>query len=227
MTHPLLFVLAPAGALPGDGATLAELEAAQLQGPAGGFALRIFSQGRDRSLDLAELPLEGQLTGTGRRSPDGTQLLCDAVVPHLEPHRHWLGVYRRAAEGGERFACLDRLALGDASNETCWFYPTHDGTFLSWERGLGLSLSPGTVAAAGSEGASAVFEPSRIAVLWSLLGDDVSLTCVGLTYGGQRIDWPMATRSAEPTATWSRFRIDGQADPALRVEETRSVFAAG
>jgi len=39
-------------------------------------------------------------------------------------------------------------------------------------------------------------------MLWSLLGDDASLTCVGLTYGGQRLEWPPQSLSSEPMATW-------------------------
>jgi len=37
------------------------------------------------------------------------------------------------------------VALSELSNATCWFDPTHDGTLLSWERGLGLSLQPGLI----------------------------------------------------------------------------------
>ena len=40
------------------------------------------------------------------------------------------------SEDSTRLLCLDRVALSELSNATCWFYPTHDGTFLSWERGL-------------------------------------------------------------------------------------------
>jgi hypothetical protein len=40
------------------------------------------------------------------------------------------------SEDSTRLLCLDRVPLSELSNSTCWFYPTHDGTFLSWERGL-------------------------------------------------------------------------------------------
>ena len=81
------------------------------------------------------------------------RLICDAVVPHLEARSHWVGVY--AVEGApwpddrsgsdpdashpcRRLAirsvrCLDRFALREADNETCWFYPTDDGSFLAWD----------------------------------------------------------------------------------------------
>jgi hypothetical protein len=227
MPHPLIFVLATAEALPTEATTLAGLQAAQDQGPTGGFSLRIFSAGRS-SADLRQLPIDGRLTGDQRRSSDGSQLLCDAQLPHIEPQHHWLGVYRSdGGDGGdgETLQCLDCFALSEAGNETCWFYPTHDGTFLSWERRLRLRLSPGSVADCPEDLLRAAYDRGRIAVLWSLLGDDASLTCVGLTYGGQRIDWPMLSSTPEPMATWSRFCVDGSADASLVVEECLTVFA--
>jgi len=225
MTHPLLFVLAPGSALPSEPATLAALQAAQGHGPAGGFALRIFSAGRGPA-DLTHLPVDGRLTGDERRSGDGTQLLCDAMLPLIEPQLHWLGIYRGDGEDSDQFHCLDRFALSEAGNETCWFYPTHDGTFLSWERGLRLTLSPGTVVDGSDELRRSAYDRGRVSVLWSLLGDDASLTCVGLTYGGQRIDWPLRSLTPEPMATWSRFCVDSTADVSLVVEECLTVFSA-
>lgn len=224
MTHPLLFVLAPAAALPSEPTTRAGLLAAQDRGPAGGFSLRIFSTGRG-SADLSQLPVDGCLTGDQRRSSDGTQLLCDAVLPLIEPQLHWLGIYRSDGEDGEEFHCVDRFALSEAGNETCWFYPTHDGTFLSWEQALRLTLNPGTIADCPDELRRVPYDRARVSVLWSLLGDDASLTCVGLTYGGQRIDWPLRTMTPEPMATWSRFCVNFAADVSLVVEECLTVFS--
>jgi len=225
MTSSLTFLLAPAPALPAGEPSLAELQRAQRLGPAGGFRLRIFSLGRRAPAELADLPLDGQLSGGARRTSDGTQLLCDAIVPHIECRRDWLGVYRPAPADPQRLQCLDRFPLSEASNETCWFYPTHDGTYLSWERGLGLGLGPGTLAATPPVRDDNPYGRERVAVLWSLLGDDASLTCVGLTYGGQRIDWPLQAVEPEAMATWSRFRVDSQAEVTLAVEESRTVFA--
>jgi hypothetical protein len=203
---------------------MAELEQAQASGPGTGFALRLFSRGRDHG-ELAALPLDGRLTGETRRSGDGTQLLCDAVIPRIEPQLHGLGVYARSADGGEPLRCLDRFALSEASNSTCWFYPTHDGTYLGWERALGLSLAPGAIADCPPALLQTPYDRGRLAVLWSLLADDASLTCVGLTYGGQRIDWPLRWVGPEPMATWSRFTVDSQADASLVVEDCLTVFA--
>ena len=224
MASSLLFVLAPHAALPQHNCGRDDLEAAQRQGPRGGFALRLFSQGRQSGEDLAQLPLDGQLTGKGRSRGDGTQVICDAVVPHFEPQHHWLGVYASTTPGSDGFTCLDCFALSEANNETCWFYPTHDGAYLSWERGLRLWLMPGSVVAADRQPDALSYERGHIAVLWSLLGDDTSLRCVGLTYGAQRIDWPLQSIRPEAAATWSRFRVDSFADVSPLVEDSRTVF---
>ena len=116
--------------------------------------------------------------------------------------------------------------MSELSNATCWFYPTHEGTFLSWERGLGLSLQPGLIVDCPDELNQEPYDRSRISVLWSLLGDNASLTCVGLTYSGQRLDWPLQSSCYEPLATWGRFRVDCQADTSLVVEDCVTVFPA-
>lgn len=224
MTPPLIFVVAPAAQLPEATTFLEDLLIAQTSGPSTGFALRIFSRGSEHPY-LGQLPVDGRLTGEQRRSSDGTQLLCDALIVRIEPQHHWLGVYQGDPEESTRLQCLDRVALSELSNATCWFYPTHDGTFLSWERGLRLSLEPGSIADCPEELAAAPYERSRLSVLWSLLGDDASLTCVGLTYGGQRLDWPLRSFSTEPMATWGRFRVDSQADQSLVVEDCLTMFA--
>jgi len=140
------------------------------------------------------------------------------------PQHYWLGVYQGDPEDPTYLQCLDRVALSELSNATCWFYPTHDGTFPSGERGLRLSLQLGSIADCPEELSSAAYERSRISVLWSLLGDDASLTCVGLTYGGQRLEWLPQSLSSEPMATWGRFRVDNQADTSPIVEDCLTVF---
>jgi hypothetical protein len=225
MTPPLIFVVAPATLLPEATTTLEDLQVAQASGPTTGCALRIFNRGADHP-DLGGLPVDGRLTGEQRRSGDGTQMLCDALILRIEPQHHWLGVYQGEPEDPTSLQCLDRVALSELSNATCWFYPTNNGTFLSWERGLRLSLEPGSIADCPEELAAAPYERSRLSVLWSLLGDDASLTCVGLTYGGQRLDWPLQSLNPEPMATWGRFRVDSQADHNLLVEDCLTLFAA-
>lgn len=225
MNAPLIFVVAPAPQLPDANTSLEALQRAQAAGPSSGFALRIFNRGAAHP-DLGLLPVDGRLTGEQRHSSDGTQLLCDALVVRIDPQHHWLGVYQGDPEDPTCLQRLDRVALSELSNATCWFYPTHEGTFLSWERGLRLSLQLGSIADCPEELSSAPYERSQISVLWSLLGDDASLTCVGLTYGGQRLEWPPQSLSSEPMATWGRFRVDSQADPSLVVEDCLTLFAA-
>jgi len=225
MNPSLIFVVAPAPHLPAATTSLEELQRAQAAGPSTGFALRIFSRGAAHP-DLGLLPVDGRLTGEQRRSSDGTQLLCDALVVRIDPQHHWLGVYQGDPEDPTCLQCLDRVALSELSNATCWFYPTHDGTYLSWERGLRLRLQLGSIVDCPEGLGSAPYERSRISVLWSLLGDDASLTCVGITYGGQRLEWPPLSLSSEPMATWGRFRVDNQADHSLAVEDCLTVFSA-
>jgi len=225
MNPPLIFVVATALQLPNTTTSVEVLQQAQAAGPSTGFALRIFSRGAEH-LDLEQLPVDGRLTGEQRRSSDDTQLLCDALVVRIEPRHHWLGVYQGDPDDPTCLRCLDRVALSELSNSTCWFYPTHDGTFLSWERGLRRTLKPGSIVDCPEELSSTPYERSRISVLWSLLGDDASLTCVGLTYGGQRLVLPTQELSSDPMATWGRFRVDNQAEHSLVVEDCLTVFPA-
>ncbi|NDG73988.1 MAG: hypothetical protein EBX49_01320 [Synechococcaceae bacterium WB8_1B_136] len=220
MSDSLVFVLAPLAALPEGPVARADLEAAQRLGPRGGFALRLFTAADAGATAIRSLPLDGQLDPAA-----GQRKICDAVIPQLEPRLNGLGVYR-STPGSEQLECLDRFALSDANNETCWFYPTHDGTFLSWERALVLALAPGAVAAAEAA-APTPYARNRVSVLWSLLADDESLTCVGITYGGQRIEWPLLDSEPEPLATWSLFTVQAQAAESLVIEDSHTVLAEG
>ena len=223
----LLFVIASESALPDRPCSLEELSAAQHVGPCQGFALRLFSGAAQSAENLARNPLDGRLTGDSRRTPDGHQLICDAVLPCYEPERNWLGVYAADPGDATTYTCLDRFALKEANNETCWFYPTHDGTYLSWERDLRLSLQPGAVVDPTEELLTAPYERDRISLLWSLLKDDDTLTSVGITYGGQRVEWRLQILKAEPLATWSCFQVDSQVTPSLVVAASEVVGPDG
>lgn len=221
MDHSLVFVVAPAACLPEAKATWEELAVAQRQGPAGAFGLRIYTAATTAAGDLADLPWIGQLEPAA--GVPARRCICDAVIPQFDPRSNAIGVYQSGADPN-LFHCLDRFELSEASNETCWFYPTHDGTFLSWERALTIALEPGMVPTDAQSLLPGSYERSQLTLLWSLLADDVSLTCVGLTYGGQRIEWPQAQSEPEPVATWSLFTVDTQADVSLTVEAAQSVF---
>ena len=222
MDQPLVFVVAPAACLPESEATWEELALAQRRGPAGAFALRIFTAASTAAGDLVDLPWSGQFDPAGNTPL--RRCICDAVVPQFDPRSNAIGVYQKSGADSNLFHGVDRFELSQASNETCWFYPTHDGTFLSWERALTIGLDPGMVPAEAQSQLPSSYERSHLTLLWSLLADDVSLTCVGFTYGGQRIDWPQAHSRPEPMATWSLFTVDTQADVSLRVDASQSVF---
>ena len=172
MAHPLVFVIAPSEALPGGEASWDELVAAQHQGPSEAFALRLFTAAGTTEEQLPALPWDGQISGGASR------LLCDAVIPRFQPDGKTMAVYQRGSDPGS-LLCLDRFPLLQANNETCWFYPTHDGVFLSWERSLALDLQPGVVAEEAQHLVPESYERSHLTLLLSLLADDDHLTCVG------------------------------------------------
>jgi hypothetical protein len=205
---PLLFLLAPADALVEDHPTSAHLHALQSQGVTSAFALRI----------VVTQDLGGQL-----------KRVCDAITPRFEPERLWLGVYSPCPDQPDRWQRLDRFPLSEASNDTCWFYPTHDGKYLSWQRDLSVTLAPGQVAEPAPDLAdlpTGDYSREQIALLWSLLADDTCLTCVGLTYAGRRIEWPLAERQWANAARWSEFSVDSTRDLPLIVHTSKVVRAS-
>jgi hypothetical protein len=192
----LLFLLAPAEALSSHRLDWAAINRVQAQGVVAAFALRIVCTG-----DLA-----GEF-----------QRVCDAITPHFQTDRLWLGVYREDGSNGpdsKQWQQLDRFPLNEARNETCWFYPTSDGHYLSWRRELAVTLGPGCVVDPGPNPGSG-YNRTEIALLWSLLADDSMLTCVGVTYGGRRIEWPLQERNWAESALWSDFSVDSQRNPSL------------
>lgn len=259
MPHALLFVVAAESQLP-EAPTVAELELAQLSGIGGAMALRMFRTPDGWSGQLDELVAEGLADAQGLdpfpRPPAASsaaepspaaerrRLICDAVVPHLDPHAHWIGVY--ALEGEPRdpappaalaagshpcrtlaissVRCLDRFPLREADNETCWFYPTDDGTFLAWENQRRVQTLPGYLPERPVQAEPVAFQRSDLRVLWSLMADDLALTCVGLTCRGRRIEWPIASSDPEPFATWTAFQVDSSAETTYREIAAITVF---
>ena len=89
-----------------------------------------------------------------------------------------------------------------------------------------MNLAPGQVAETAQESAAATTEDysrEAIALLWSLLADDTSLTCVGLTYAGRRIDWPLSHSQWAPSASWCSFSVESSRDHPLIVHSRREV----
>jgi hypothetical protein len=201
----LRFLLAPAVALAADPLSSEDLAIVQGQGVTSAFALRI----------VVSHDLGGRF-----------QRVCDAITPRFEPERLWLGVYQASPANPSHWQRLDSFPLSEARNESCWFYPTHDGHYLSWQRQLQVNLAPGQVAEPAPESAAATTEDysrEAIALLWSLLADDTSLTCVGLTYASRRIDWPLSQSQWAPSASWCTFSVESSRDQPLIVHSRREV----
>jgi hypothetical protein len=201
----LLFLLAPADALHSEELSSGDVQAVQAQGVSSASALRI----------VVTHDLGGHLP-----------CVCDAITPRFEPGRLWLGVYQPSTLQPDGWHQLDRFPLSEACNENCWFYPTHDGHYLSWQRDLGVTLGPGRIvdpALDAPPGQASSYSRERIALLWSLLADDTSLTCVGLTYAGRRIDWPLQQSQWAASATWTTFSVDSSREQALIVHSRRKV----
>ena len=59
------------------------------------------------------------------------------------------------------------------------------------------------------------------------MADNHSLTCVGLTYGRRRIDWPVVAAVPEACATWTSFSLDSMAEAQYCELASCTVFAAG
>jgi hypothetical protein len=208
-TGPLLFLLAPVEALGADRLSDDELQAVQARGVSSAFGLRIVVV-----------------------SDPGGQFnrVCDAITPRFEPERLWLGVYHPSPTEPGSWQQLDRFPLSEAPNQSCWFYPTHDGHYLSWQRELQVTLGPGRIADCTPHPAGQqplVYSREQVALLWTLLGDDTNLTCVGLTYAGRRIDWPLQQRQWADGANWSDFSVDSSRAQPLVVHASWVAEADG
>lgn len=251
MAYTIVFVLASEElGLPGDTPDWSELKAAQRQGIRSGVALRIFRVPSAWQGELEDLVGGGLADAHGAdpflqgQGGGGSDRICDAVVPHLEPRSLWLGVYElggaplpsleetpargHPATGLEVTSsrCLDRFPLREADNETCWFYPTDNGTYLCWENQRRLETLPGFLPDHPLQAVPPAYTRGDVHVLWSLMADDQALTCVGLTFGGRRIEWTTTATSPEPFATWTSFAVDTMADDSYRELSSITVFAS-
>lgn len=198
----LVFLLGPAEALSSECLQSTELEAIQALGVRNAFALRI----------VVTTDLDGQFTR-----------VCDAITPCFEPSRLWLGVYQQS---GHHWHQRDCFALSEARNESCWFYPTDDGRYLSWQRHLQVTIGAGSVADPPPD-LPADYNREAIALLWSLLADDSDFTCVGLTYAGRRIEWPLLQQRWADTALWCDFSVDSSQPTPLTMHARREVAKTG
>lgn len=242
MLHSLAFVLARSPELPGDGVDWQALVASQQQGPDRGRALRLFRLPEPWDSSLDELVSSGVATIAGENpiggAGDRRGLICDAVVPQLDVASLWIGVYALSGPAAgstprqgqepplqvQTVQLLDRFPLAEAANETCWFYPTENGSYLCWDNQIALTMAPGWLPEQGIQEAPIAYDRGEVHVLWSLMADDEALTCVGLTYQRRRIEWPLLSRAPEPSATWTWFEVDTMADPSYRERASIDVF---
>ena len=171
MADFLHFVLAPASDLPQGPTSWADLADAQARGLERAMALRIFACPTDWPGNLETL-VEAGLAHSGGADPFGVSpqvqaglqapsapgqrgLRCDALVPVLDAASLCLGIYGQPEPpvGGPPGAqadanpgpihCLACLPLAEIENETCWFYPTENGRYLSWQSQRPRRFLPG------------------------------------------------------------------------------------
>jgi hypothetical protein len=239
MQHSLVFVLSREGVLPTDSCEWNDLVEAQRLGVRSGTQLRLFRIPDGEEETLPSLLQAGAVTASGDQPlpvDRPASLICDALVPLIEPRSLWLGVYQvngipeePSSGPGLQMAidsiqCLDRYALQDAANETCWFYPTENGRYFSWENRRRIETLPGFLPDRPPQPNPYPYEHGDVHVLWSLMADDLALTCVGLTYRRQRIEWPLQMGVEENLSTWTEFQVDSMAESSYRELNSSTVF---
>ena len=187
---------------------------------------RVFSE-----MKSGELPTE---------SRPSSPRICDTLIPCFDPESLWLGVYQLSGtkrEDADSFAhpvqrlcieqitCLDKLSLSDVNNDTCWFYPTEDGEYLSWESQHSIVMEPGYLADDSLLDDRHQYERRHLNLLWSLMAQDTDLTCVGLTYMNRRIEWPFQILDKRRSANWTFFRADSLAKNSYSELSKITVFS--
>jgi hypothetical protein len=239
MADFLHFVLAPASDLPLRPTSWADLADAQARGLEQAMALRIYACPTDWPGNLETLVEDGLAHSGGAdpfaaspqvqiglqapTAPGQRSLRCDALVPVLDAASLCLGIYAQpepqvgAQPGAQgeanpgQIQCLACLPLAQIENETCWFYPTENGRYISWQSQRPRRFLPGRLPAGEASSPAETFEPTDLRLLWSLLADDQAMTCVGLTYRGRRIEWPiqaLPVESLEAASVWTWFELD-------------------
>jgi len=206
---------------------LVESGKAEISGHDPFASVRSFS----KAINSVEIPSESKAS-----SPR----ICDTLIPRFDPELLWLGVYqvsgtkREDAESFvhpaqqlciEKITCLDKLSLSDVNNDTCWFYPTEDGEYLSWETHHSITTEPGHLADGSLLDDQHQYERGHLNLLWSLMAKDRDLTCVGLTYMNRRIEWPTQITDKKRSANWISFRANSLAEDSYSELSKITVFS--
>ncbi len=240
MLHALAFVCCTDADLLRGATDWPTLLNAQRRGLRSGTQLRLFRLPEPTG-DPSPSPLaSGGLNASGDtpRTRDGeAQLICDALVPLMEPRRLWLGVYQVSGPPEDPFlpqagvglrvetvTCLDCYPLQEAANETCWFYPTDNGHYLAWENRRQIETLPGHLPDRPAQPEPFPYAHGDVHLLWALMADDHALTCVGLTWRRQRIAWPLVSERQERLATWTEFKIDSMAEASYQELNSTTLF---
>lgn len=250
MAHALCFVLhcSPTDLSKGP-PQWSDLLAQQHEAISAAQALKIFRcpPGWDGSLD--ELVSAGQANAAGddpfQDLPDGQvealpvapadgsrawRLLCNATIPRFAADRLWLSVYDLESDEASpqaeprQLRLLDSLPLAAAANETCWFFPTDDGRYLSCATIEQVRCLPGFTPEQRFSDTPFVYDRAGIKVLWSLMADEESLRCVGLTYQRHRVDFPLIERHRSVATTWIAFQVESEAAEPLQVTSTITTY---
>lgn len=158
------------------------------------------------------------------------RLLCNATIPRFTAERLWLSVYDLESEDASpqaeprQLRLLDSFPLAAAANETCWFFPTDDGRYLSCATNEQVRCLPGFTPEQRFSDTPFAYDRAGIKVLWSLMADEESLRCVGLTYERRRVDFPLIERQRSVDTTWLAFQVDSQAEQPLQVSSTITTY---
>jgi hypothetical protein len=218
--HVPVFVLAPSGVLPLEPSGWGDLAEAQRRSFESGRRLRMYRVHDDAGAGLEQL-IASEVAG---QSP-----FCDALVPDFRVDSLSLGIYEARGHLSERrtpaplasieletLRCLDQVPLQEVQNEACWFYPTEDGSYLCWSNRRQVRSRLGRLPDRPPTTEPLAYRRDRLRLLWSLMADEEQLTCVGLTYNHQRIDWPLEREEPHPSCSWTWFRIDSTEERPYR-----------
>lgn len=220
LLHVPVFVLAPTGGLPLEPKGWEDLVNAHRHSVHSGQRLRMY-----RVISGPGEPLERLIESGVTAQPP----FCDALVPDFRVDSLSLGIYEAwghlpgedsraplASMRLEGLRCLDQVPLKEVQNEACWFYPTEDGSYLCWCNSRQVRIQPGRLPDRPPTRDPLGYRRDRLRLLWSLMADDEHLTCVGLTYNHQRIDWPLEREEPHPSCSWTWFRIDSTEERPYR-----------
>lgn len=215
---------------PGWDGSLDELVSAGQANAAGDDPFQHLPDGPFEALPAASAEASGQNPAASAESSPAWRLLCNATIPRFAAERLWLSVYDLESEEASpqaeprQLRLLDSFPLTAAANETCWFFPTDDGRYLSCATNEQVRCLPGFTPEQRFSDTPSAYDRAGIKVLWSLMADEESLRCVGLTYQRHRVDFPLIERHRSVATTWIAFEVESEAAEPLQVTSTITTY---